>query len=134
MQTALHRPNSRRTGWLVPVQAAGISEVTVHREKETYLCVIPQVPQVYYYYFTVENFQGSKEKKTNVFQQWLSLCLEEERWQVLKEFSSIREKLLVWKHKVLVSQWHVEIPHSLVISVQKHQKDAPLQSYLQVHE
>lgn len=63
MQTALHRPNSRRTGWLVPVQAAGISEVTVHREKETYLCVIPQVPQVYYYYFTVENFQGSKEKK-----------------------------------------------------------------------
>lgn len=76
------------------MQAACISEVTVHREKETYSCVIPQAPQVYHYYsFTTENFQGSKEKM--MFQQWLSVYSEEERWQVLKEFASIREKLLV---------------------------------------
>lgn len=63
LRSALHRPNSRRTGWLVPVETAGISEVTVHREKETYFCLIPQASQVHYYYsFTTENIQGSKEK------------------------------------------------------------------------
>lgn len=51
LHSVLHRPNSKRTGWLVPVQAAGISEVTVHREKEIFFCVISQAPQVYYYYF-----------------------------------------------------------------------------------
>lgn len=70
VHSAMYRPRSKMTDWLVPMKVAYISEVTVHREKE-----IGSKPQKFHFIsgFTSEDFQGSVEKM--VFQQWLCLSI-----------------------------------------------------------